>query len=141
MATTQSAAIAHIIINLPSGAIAGDDGRDFLRGGRGEDVIYGGGGRDTFVFQRDAIGEGVDTIKDFNKYKDTLDIRDLLTNYDPMTDMLEDFVKADRSRGKTTISVDMDGQGTDASFTAFAIIQGSRVDLQDLVNGGVLLTA
>ncbi|MBI4030767.1 MAG: type I secretion C-terminal target domain-containing protein [Proteobacteria bacterium] len=83
----------------------------------------------------------MDTIKDFNKYKDTLDIRDLLTNYDPMTDMLEDFVKVDRSRGKTTISVDMDGQGTDASFTSLAIIQGSRVDLQDFVNGGALLTA
>lgn len=44
--------------------IWGDDGDDFLWGGKGNDVVTGGKGGDTFVL---ALGEGTDTITDFQK--------------------------------------------------------------------------
>ncbi|MGF1523106.1 MAG: esterase-like activity of phytase family protein [Leptolyngbyaceae cyanobacterium] len=54
----------------------GDDGDDILRGGLGNDVLTGddnsgGQGADTFVL---AIGEGTDTITDFEVGTDTLQI-------------------------------------------------------------------
>lgn len=41
----------------------GYDGDDVMYGGAGNDILTGGTGKDTFVFN--AIGEGIDIIKDF----------------------------------------------------------------------------
>ena len=43
--------------------LLGGVGKDTLTGGKGNDVLTGGNGRDTFVL---AVGEGADTITDFN---------------------------------------------------------------------------
>jgi 2',3'-cyclic-nucleotide 2'-phosphodiesterase/3'-nucleotidase/5'-nucleotidase len=61
--------------------IWGDDGDDFLRGGLGNDILVGdnfsgGQGRDTFVL---AIGEGTDTILDFEVGVDFIGLADGLT--------------------------------------------------------------
>lgn len=111
-----------------------------MNGGAGEDTLFDGGGSNTFVFDKESIGSGVDKIKDFNRSKDKLDISDLLTEYNPADDALGDFVKVTRSGLKTVLSVDTDGGGQGAEFTTIAVIQGGgRMDLQDLVNGGNLL--
>jgi Ca2+-binding RTX toxin-like protein len=49
----------------------GGRGDDYLDGGRGDDDLYGGEGRDTFHFDKHS---GHDTIHDFDKKKDYLDI-------------------------------------------------------------------
>jgi 3-phytase/alkaline phosphatase D len=49
--------------------IWGDRGNDLLRGGLGDDLLIGGAGQDTFVL---AIGEGKDTIRDFNVRQDVI---------------------------------------------------------------------
>jgi hypothetical protein len=61
--------------------IWGDDGDDFLRGGLGNDILVGdnfsgGQGRDTFVL---AVGEGTDTILDFEVGVDFIGLADGLT--------------------------------------------------------------
>jgi predicted extracellular nuclease len=61
--------------------IWGDDGDDFLRGGLGNDILIGdnfsgGQGRDTFVL---AIGEGTDTILDFELGIDFIGLADGLS--------------------------------------------------------------
>ncbi|MDY7014068.1 MAG: hypothetical protein SVX43_10825, partial [Cyanobacteriota bacterium] len=61
--------------------IWGDDGDDFLRGGLGNDTLTGddfsgGQGSDTFVL---AVGEGTDTIVDFEVGEDFIGLADGLT--------------------------------------------------------------
>ncbi|MEO1350363.1 MAG: glycerophosphodiester phosphodiesterase family protein [Cyanobacteria bacterium J06635_15] len=62
-------------------AIWGDDGDDLLRGGKGNDTLTGdnssgGQGSDTFVL---AVGEGTDTITDFEVGTDFIGLADGLT--------------------------------------------------------------
>ncbi|MEM6435479.1 MAG: glycerophosphodiester phosphodiesterase, partial [Cyanobacteria bacterium P01_D01_bin.115] len=62
-------------------AIWGDDGDDLLRGGKGNDTLTGdnssgGQGSDTFIL---AIGEGTDTITDFEVGTDFIGLADGLT--------------------------------------------------------------
>jgi Ca2+-binding RTX toxin-like protein len=47
---------------LGNDRMRGDDGDDTLIGGLGNDVLFGNDGSDTFVL---AVGEGTDTIRDF----------------------------------------------------------------------------
>jgi len=54
----------------------GDAGDDLLRGGAGNDRLYGGLGNDTFVL---AIGEGTDTIYDFDLGDDVFGLAEGLT--------------------------------------------------------------
>jgi Ca2+-binding RTX toxin-like protein len=49
----------------------GGAGRDTLDGGVGDDLLTGGAGRDTFVF---APGYGADTVADFDRRFDSLDM-------------------------------------------------------------------
>lgn len=51
----------------------GGAGRDFLDGGKGKDKLTGGAGADTFVF---SSGYGRDTITDFDKGADHIDVSD-----------------------------------------------------------------
>ncbi|NER83051.1 MAG: hypothetical protein F6K42_26550 [Leptolyngbya sp. SIO1D8] len=59
----------------------GDDGNDVLRGGLGNDTLIGddfsgGQGSDTFIL---AVGEGTDTIADFEIGEDIIGLADGLT--------------------------------------------------------------
>lgn len=51
--------------------LSGNRGNDFLRGGAGNDTLTGGAGRDTFVL---GVGLGVDTIVDFTKGQDSIQL-------------------------------------------------------------------
>lgn len=123
--------------------LRGGDGDDRLIGGRGSDTLVGGTGADTFVFRTNHIGHGVDTIKDFSLSQgDKIDIRDLLSAYDPVTDALADFVQFTRSGKKSIMSVDVDGAGTDYGWVQVAVINGhTSLDPDQLVATGHLLVA
>jgi RTX calcium-binding nonapeptide repeat (4 copies)/Lectin C-type domain len=50
----------------------GSGGNDLLVGGEGNDILTGGKGKDSFVFN--SLNEGVDTIKDFSKADDLIQV-------------------------------------------------------------------
>jgi Ca2+-binding RTX toxin-like protein len=50
----------------------GNDGNDTLIGGAGNDTLFGGNGADVFVFD---AGSGRDSIRDFNRFEDQIDVR------------------------------------------------------------------
>ena len=52
--------------------LRGDGGNDTITGGAGDDRMTGGTGADTFVF---ALGSGADTVTDFEKSRDHIDLR------------------------------------------------------------------
>jgi Ca2+-binding RTX toxin-like protein len=57
-------------------SLFGGSGSDTLRGGLGYDALTGGNGNDTFVL---ALGEGIDTITDFNRSTDKIGLADGLS--------------------------------------------------------------
>ncbi len=114
--------------------IYGGAGNDRIVGGAGSDTLYGGSGADTFLYE--AINDGVDRIKDFNKAEgDKLDLSALLNGFDPVTESINDFVFATHSGGNTTISVNMAGTGAGGA-TAIAVLEGTTVSIADLFNNG-----
>ncbi|MWD26882.1 type I secretion C-terminal target domain-containing protein [Aquicoccus sp. SCR17] len=130
--------------------IHGDGGDDFLHGGVGDDTVYGDGGLDTlwggdgddtFSFDSTNAYTETDVIADFDSANDAIDISDLLSAYDPMSDVLSDFVEITDNGTDSTLSVDADG-GAD-SFTAVANIIGvtGLTDEAALEASGALVTA
>jgi Ca2+-binding RTX toxin-like protein len=115
--------------------LMGSGDNDTLHGGAGRDTLFGNGGRNTYVFERDTAFSGADTIMDFDKKRDQIDISDVLHNFDPLHDAISHFVKVTTSEGKTTISVDADGTDNGVHFTAIAIIQGAgKLDLASMIH-------
>lgn len=100
-------------------------GDDTIEGGAGQDTMRGGTGADTFYieFTSPVI---VDIIQDFNVStdNDVLDISDFLANYDPLTDVLTDFVRIIDSGANSLVQVDANGTTTPGGFITVAILQG-----------------
>ncbi|MCB9996898.1 MAG: tandem-95 repeat protein [Rhodospirillales bacterium] len=145
--------------------LKGGSGDDLLIGGEGNDTLVGGQGNDTFKF---TDLNGLDTIKDFevgrshggwfdhgwgfghDKGKghghgkhdgDTLDISDILQGeYDPVQDMISQFVEIERDGKDAILKVDADGDGTEFEMTAIAIINGGKhLDVQEMLENGSLV--
>lgn len=134
--------------------VKGGAGTDLLHGGTGDDSLYGqdgldtmfgGVGLDTFVFEAATAYNNVDVIKDFSIVTDddVLDIRDLLTGYNPGTDLLTDFVKIEDSGADSILSIDRDGTGITHGWTQVATLSGitGLTNEAALVSGGNLLVA
>ncbi|NBA97855.1 calcium-binding protein [Pseudomonas sp. R5(2019)] len=132
--------------------ISGQAGTDLLHGGAGNDILYGGDGLDTlfggagediFVFEVANAFNNIDVIKDFDVANDSIDISDILGGYDPMTDLLTDWVEMTTSGSDTILKVDRDGDGGTYSLAQIATIQGvtGLTDEAALVSGGQLLVA
>lgn len=124
--------------------IYADYGDDLLYGGAGADILYGEEGADTFVFGASDTFGYVDTIKDFDVAEgDKIDISDLLSNYDPLTDAISDFVQFTTS-GSTNahgaISVDVDGGADNFVLIAYITDQPS-LDAETLETSGNLIAA
>lgn len=118
-------------------AIFAGDGNDLIVGGAGDDIIFGGSGADIFRF--DSIGDGKDTIMDFNTREgDVIDISALLEGYDPVTEAIADFVKVTHTFLKTTISVDTNGGGDHYTEVA-SLVGGKNVDLDTMIDKGNLV--
>lgn len=120
----------------------GDDGDDILFGGTGADTLYGGAGADAFWFDANDKGTGVDVIKDFNLLDgDTINISDVLEQYDPNTDALSGFVRLTESGADTLLQVDMTGPGVPGGFATIAKLEGvTGLDLDTLVGSGTIVT-
>ncbi|MFN7113323.1 MAG: Ig-like domain-containing protein [Alphaproteobacteria bacterium] len=125
-----------------SDLLHGGDGDDILYGDAGADTIFGGAGADIFRFEASTAYSGVDIIKDFNITEgDVLDIADVLDGiYDPMNDVLTDFVKLSQSGNDTIVSIDRDGAGTGYGWAQIAVLQGVvHTDADALVTSNNLL--
>jgi Ca2+-binding RTX toxin-like protein len=119
--------------------IDGGVGNDILYGDAGADILTGGAGLDRFVF--DTSLSGSDTIKDFNKAEDTLDLSNLLTAYDPLTDAITQFVQISNSGANSIVKVDLDGAANGQVWTQIATMTGvtGLTDEQALLNSGHLM--
>lgn len=124
--------------------LLGGDGNDKLVGGEGNDVLIGGAGNDTLwgdredgtgarggdIFDYNALsdaGTTGDTISDFQKGVDDLDLHDLLSSFGAPHDMTAfspgGFLRFHQpGNGNTLVQVDSDG-GADA-FQTLATLNG-----------------
>ena len=115
------------------------NGDDVLYGGGGADHLYGQGGADTFVFDD---MNAIDTVWDFSLADgDKLDISDLISGYDPLTDAITDFVQITDSGSNSIVSVDADG-GAD-NFVQIATLSSvtGLTDEDALETSGNLIAA
>lgn len=132
-----------------------DGGDDFLDGGAGDDVLYGGAGDDILVigdgydeatggsgsdiFTFDMIDNFVDVIRDFNAAEgDVINITDLLSGYDPLTNAISDFVRFTASGNDTIVEIDVNGGGD--SYQALFIADGGlNATVADMLDSGALI--
>ncbi|MDD9901095.1 MAG: type I secretion C-terminal target domain-containing protein, partial [Alphaproteobacteria bacterium] len=117
-------------------AIFGQEGNDTITGGAGSDYLSGGSGADTFVLN--AVGEGVDTITDFNATEgDVLDIHNILSGYDPLASDIHNFVQVTHSGGNSLVQIDPTGTGS--AYQTVAVLEGVTIDVDALTNNGNLI--
>lgn len=130
--------------------IDGGTGDDFLHGGTGDDEIYGGSGNDimfggddadTFIFESGTTSSYIDTISDFSVGDgDMLDIADLLTGYDPMTDLITDFIQITDDGTDSALAVDADGGADNFVQIATLLNVTGLTDEAALESAGTLIT-
>ncbi|PCJ97241.1 MAG: hypothetical protein COA45_09880 [Zetaproteobacteria bacterium] len=106
-------------------------GDDIISGGDGSDQLYGGSGDDTFVFNK---GEtGVDTIYAFAE-GDKIDLSDLLSGYNPLTDAIEDFIVITQVGSSTQmVAVDADGTGAGSAVDITSVNTSTGLDMNDFI--------
>jgi large repetitive protein len=122
--------------NVGNDVILGRDGIDDILGNAGNDVLTGGSGADVFWVL--ATTDGVDRITDFGT-ADKLELSNVITNFDPVTDAINDFVFTSFSGGNTTISVNNAGVGGAAGATSILVLEGVNVTVADLYAGGNII--
>ncbi|MDX1725806.1 MAG: type I secretion C-terminal target domain-containing protein [Pseudomonas sp.] len=96
--------------------LLGGDDDDLLIGGLGADVMTGGAGQDSYIWQPDTLGDGVDHITDFfidtsGTGSDVLDLSQLLTGVDTSVGSLQSYLDFAFAGTTTTISVNVDASG------------------------------
>lgn len=116
----------------------GTDFDDVVYGAGGNDVLFGHGGNDVFVFL--STDDGHDTIKDFTLGEDSIDLSQLLENFDDVNDAIGDFVFLSTSNGDTTISVDTNGSGNAAAAVDIVTLDNTVIDLNDLLGQNALVS-
>lgn len=119
-------------------------GDDTLIGAGGSDFMSGSSGADTFGFESGSAFTNVVTIGDFSTTDgDKLDLRDLLTAYDPLTDVITDFVLIEDAGSNSSVKVDRDGAGSTYGFEQIATLRyiTGLTDEAALETSGTLLAA
>ncbi|MCC4221981.1 Ig-like domain-containing protein [Vibrio campbellii] len=121
----------------------GHGGNDILVGGEGDDILIGGTGDDIFKLVDDGSGirDGeVDTIKDFTKGEDKIDISDLLHT--------DDFDSVDSLLANNEIGLAADGDNliltiseSDGSSSQKVVIEGGSNQYSELLIDGSLSPA
>lgn len=119
----------------------GGAGADMLYGGSGNDALYGESGADTFVFESGTTSGYSDTIGDFSIAQgDKIDIADVLISYDPMTDLIADFVEITDDGTHSYMSIDPDGGANNfVQVTQISNVTGIT-DVTTLENNETLVT-
>jgi Ca2+-binding RTX toxin-like protein len=110
---------------LGNDVLFGGDGNDALYGQGGyNNILFGGSGADAFVF--DTLSAGAySTIKDFSVVDgDKIDVRGLLTGFDPAH--ISYFVRFTLDGNNTAMSIDADGAVGGHVFTSVATLEGVR---------------
>ena len=111
-----------------------------LNGGDGLDVLYGSSGMDIFLFQAASAYNNVDVINNFGYSLDAIDISDLLSGYNPVTNDINDFVRLTEAGGNTTISIDANGTTGGANFVNIAVINGvTGMNVDTMEENGILI--
>ncbi|MGO4524986.1 M10 family metallopeptidase [Microvirga sp. 2MCAF35] len=97
----------------------GGAGNDKLYGQAGKDVLIGGSGADTFIFQslNDSRGSSFDTIQDFRRGSDKIDLRGIDANTKVVGNQAFTFIGKSAFHGKAgelrftagTLSADVNG--------------------------------
>ncbi len=128
-----------------SDELHGQKGDDILYFGEGTDLLYGGDGVDSFVAEETPTYDSdLAYVYDFDESAgETIDISALLSDYDPLTDALSDFVKVTQVYN-TNFAVDRDGTGTQYGWDNVIRLQGNTTMTTDediLVANGTLLVA
>ncbi|NIY85776.1 tandem-95 repeat protein [Vibrio campbellii] len=121
----------------------GHGGNDILVGGEGDDILIAGAGDDIFKFVDDGSGirDGeVDTIKDFTKGEDKIDISDLLHT--------DDFDSIDSLLANNEIGLEADGDNliltiseSDGSSSQKVVIEGGSNQYSEFLSDGSLSPA
>ena len=119
----------------------GNDGDDILYGGGDTDTLSGGNGADVFVFESASAFSNVDTVTDFDvSESDVIDIADLLSGYDPLTDAISDFVQITDNGTDSVLSVDADGGADNFVQVATLLNVTGLTDEDALETSGNLIT-
>ncbi|WP_107851116.1 retention module-containing protein [Oceanimonas marisflavi] len=96
--------------------LLGSDGDDVLDGGLGDNILTGGEGIDTFLFTLVDAGS-VNTITDFEKGVDVVDLKALLTGEE--SGNLSDYLAFSQDGNDTVLSVTPAGDGGDSQQIRF----------------------
>ncbi|MCD8498231.1 MAG: Ig-like domain-containing protein [Alphaproteobacteria bacterium] len=79
------------------------------------------------------LGESGNIINNFNAYEgDQVDLSELLTNFDPLQDSINDFVFATQSGVDTILSVDVNGRGDASMAIDVAVLADRTLTLEEL---------
>ncbi len=117
-----------IVVDLENGTASGDGNdtitnfeniigsnfSDVFISGNHSSSITGNNGADRFIIKNTSK---VNSITDFDiNDGDVLDFSDVLNGYDPLTDLLEDFVKITDNGKDSKVFIDQDGNGQSFQF-------------------------
>lgn len=98
---------------------------DILNGGTGADLLKGGAGADIFAYASGDDDGLVDTITDYSSAEgDKLDVSNILAGYDPLVDLIDDFVMITTDLTNSYVFIDANG-GAD-NFVQVATISGNN---------------
>ncbi len=119
--------------------LSGQDGNDVLRGGKHADILTGGAGDDTFEFMSSELGSGADTVTDFVRGEDKLDISDVLDGfYTEGVDNIIDFVSITDDGTDTTVLINQDGD--QSGFVEIAVVEGVTWNgVNQMINNDVIV--
>jgi serralysin len=107
--------------------LIGAGGNDTLVSNGGLDTMTGGAGKDVFQFNK--LASGPDTITDFSKGNDQLNLHNLLTSYHGTNPVADHWVKFTSDSTGTTVYVDSDGPTGSAGFSAVVKLAGLHATL------------
>ncbi len=128
--------------------LAGDDdihggaGNDSLYGGDGLDNLWGGDGSDSFIFESGSAFNDIDVVGDFDlSENDVVDVTDLLSGYDALTDAISDFVQITDNGTDSSLFVDADGGADNFVQIATLLNVTGLTDEDSLEASGNLIAA
>ncbi len=134
--------------------LSGDSGVDVLNGGDGDDILnakgfadtlIGGLGADIFVLEPIENSRSFEpvTLSDFNLSEgDRINISKFLDIYDPVNQVVTDYIRIVSIGDDTFLSIDTDGSGVGSFWQEIAILNGAKgltENVATLIDQGALV--